>query len=446
LPEVSEVDVIRHFTKLSMRSIGVDTAFYPLGSCTMKYNPKVNEDLASLPGFASVHPLQPADDAQGTLRLMYELEQFLVEIGGMDAASLQPAAGAQGEMTGLMLIRAFHVANGDLSRKKILVPDSSHGTNPASAALTGFEVVEVKSNDRGGVDLEDLKRLTDETVAGLMLTNPNTLGLFDENVEEIVEIVHNAGGLAYYDGANMNAILGICRPGDMGFDVMHFNLHKTFSTPHGGGGPGSGPVAVKKHLSRFLPKPMIRKGNDGRYYLDDDCPDSIGKVRSFYGNVGVCIKAYCYIRQMGADGLAEVSKNAVLNANYLLSRLKGTYDLPYDRPCMHEFVLSAANLKGSGVKARDIAKRLLDYGVHPPTVYFPLIVHEALMVEPTETESIETLDAFADAMIAIARECETDKEKVLGAPHETVVGRLDEVLAARKPDLRWKPHACATAD
>jgi glycine dehydrogenase subunit 2 len=279
-----------------------------------------------------------------------------------------------------------------------------------------------------------------------MLTNPNTLGLFDENVEEIVEIVHNAGGLAYYDGANMNAILGICRPGDMGFDVMHFNLHKTFSTPHGGGGPGSGPVAVKKHLSRFLPKPMIRKGNDGRYYLDDDCPDSIGKVRSFYGNVGVCIKAYCYIRQMGADGLAEVSKNAVLNANYLLSRLKGTYDLPYDRPCMHEFVLSAANLKGSGVKARDIAKRLLDYGVHPPTVYFPLIVHEALMVEPTETESIETLDAFADAMIAIARECETDKEKVLGAPHETVVGRLDEVLAARKPDLRWKPHACATAD
>jgi glycine dehydrogenase subunit 2 len=380
------------------------------------------------------------------LRLLYELEQFLIEIGGMDSASLQPAAGAQGEMTGLMLIRAFHMANGDSSRKKILVPDSSHGTNPASAALTGFEVVEVKSDDRGGVDLDDLRRLTDETVAGLMLTNPNTLGLFDENIEEVVRIVHDAGGLAYYDGANMNAILGICRPGDMGFDVMHFNLHKTFSTPHGGGGPGSGPVAVKKHLSRFLPKPMIRKGNDGRYYLDDDCPDSIGKVRSFYGNVGVCIKAYCYIRQMGADGLAEVSKNAVLNANYLLSRLKGTYDLPYDRPCMHEFVLSAANLKGSGVKARDIAKRLLDYGVHPPTVYFPLIVHEALMVEPTETESIETLDAFADAMIAIARECETDKEKVLGAPHETVVGRLDEVLAARKPDLRWKPHACATAD
>jgi len=446
LPELSEIDVIRHFTRLSKRNIGVDTSFYPLGSCTMKYNPKVNEDLASLPGFASVHPLQPADDAQGTLRLLYELEQFLVEIGGMDAASLQPAAGAQGEMTGLMLIRAYHMANGDSARRKILVPDSSHGTNPASAALTGFEVVEVMSNDRGGVDLEDLKRLTDETVAGLMLTNPNTLGLFDENIEEIVKIVHNAGGLAYYDGANMNAILGICRPGDMGFDVMHFNLHKTFSTPHGGGGPGSGPVAVKKHLTRFLPKPRVRKDSDGRYYLDNDCPDSIGKVRSFCGNVGVCIKAYCYIRQMGAAGLTEVSKNAVLNANYLLSRLKGTYDLPYDRTCMHEFVLSAENLKSSGVKARDVAKRLLDYGVHPPTVYFPLIVHEALMVEPTETETIETLDAFADAMIAIARESESDKEKVLGAPHETVVGRLDEVLAARKPDLRWKPRAGAAAE
>lgn len=446
LPEVSEVDVIRHFTRLSRRNIGVDTAFYPLGSCTMKYNPKVNEDLASLPGFALLHPLQPADDTQGILRLLYELEQFLIEIGGMDSASLQPAAGAQGEMTGLMLIRAFHMANGDSSRKKILVPDSSHGTNPASAALTGFEVVEVKSDDRGGVDLDDLRRLTDETVAGLMLTNPNTLGLFDENIEEVVRIVHDAGGLAYYDGANMNAILGICRPGDMGFDVMHFNLHKTFSTPHGGGGPGSGPVAVKEHLSRFLPKPRIARDSDGRYYVDYDCPDSIGKVRSFYGNVGVCIKAYCYIRQLGADGLTEVSKNAVLNANYLLSRLKGTYDLPYDRACMHEFVLSASNLKGSGVKARDIAKRLLDYGVHPPTVYFPLIVHEALMIEPTETESVETLDSFADAMLAIARECETDKEKVLGAPHKTVVGRLDEVIAARKPDLRWKPKVDAPAD
>jgi glycine dehydrogenase subunit 2 len=437
LPEVSEVDVVRHFTRLSRRNFGVDIGFYPLGSCTMKYNPKVNEDIASLPGFTSIHPLQPADDAQGVLRLMYELERYLCEIGGMDAATLQPAAGAHGEMTGLMLIRAYHSANGDTKRRKILVPDSSHGTNPASAALTGFQVVEVKSNERGGVDLDDLRELADETVAGLMLTNPNTLGLFDENIEEIVRIVHDAGGLAYYDGANMNAILGICRPGDMGFDVMHFNLHKTFSTPHGGGGPGSGPVAVKEHLARFLPKPKVAVDKDGRFYLDHDCPDSIGKVRSFYGNVGVCIKAYCYIRQLGAEGLLEVSQNAVLNANYLLARLKAAYDLPYDRTCMHEFVLSAERQRKVGVKAGDIAKRLLDYGVHPPTVYFPLIVHEALMIEPTETESIESLDAFADAMLAIASECETDKERVVGAPHETVVGRLDEVRAARKPDLKW---------
>lgn len=437
LPEVSEVDVVRHFTRLSRRNFGVDVGTYPLGSCTMKYNPKVNEDIASLPGFTSLHPLQPVEDAQGVLRLMYELEQFLCEIGGMDSASLQPAAGAHGEMTGLMLIRAYHRARGDAGRRKILVPDSSHGTNPASAALTGFEVVEVKSDSRGGVDLDDLKRLADETVAGLMLTNPNTLGLFDENIEEIVRIVHEAGGLAYYDGANMNAILGICRPGDMGFDVMHFNLHKTFSTPHGGGGPGSGPVAVKEHLARFLPVPRIKKDQNGSFYLDNDCPDSIGKVSAFYGNVGVCIKAYCYIRQLGSEGLSSASKHAVLNANYLLARLREAYDVPYDRRCMHEFVLSAARQKKAGVKAGDIAKRLLDYGVHPPTMYFPLIVHEALMTEPTETESLEALDAFADAMLKIAEECEKDKDKVLSAPHTTAVGRLDEVRAARKPDLKW---------
>lgn len=437
LPEVSEVDVIRHFTRLSRRNFGVDVGSYPLGSCTMKYNPKVNEDIARLSGFESLHPLQPVEDAQGLLALMYELEQFLCEIGGMDCASLQPAAGAHGEMTGLMLIRAFHNARGDAKRRKVLVPDSSHGTNPASAALTGFEVVEVKSNDQGGVDLDDLRRLADDSVAGLMLTNPNTLGIFDANVKEIVKIVHDAGGLTYYDGANMNAILGICRPGDMGFDVMHFNLHKTFSTPHGGGGPGSGPIAVKEHLARFLPKPRIRRDDEGRFYLDQDCPDSIGKVSSFYGNVGVCIKAYCYIRQLGAEGLTEASKHAVLNANYLLARLRGAFDVPYDRACMHEFVLSAARQKKLGVKAGDIAKRLLDYGVHPPTMYFPLIVSEALMIEPTETESIEALDAFVDAMLAIAEECERDKDKVIGAPHTTVVGRLDEVRAARKPDLKW---------
>lgn len=437
LPEVSEVDVVRHFTRLSRRNFGVDVGSYPLGSCTMKYNPKVNEDIALLPGFVSLHPLQPIEDAQGMLSLMYELEQYLGEIGGMDCASLQPAAGAHGEMTGLMLIRAYHNANGDTERRKILVPDSSHGTNPASAALTGFEVVEVKSNDQGGVDLNDLMSLADDSIAGLMLTNPNTLGIFDENIEEIVKIVHDAGGLAYYDGANMNAIMGICRPGDMGFDVMHFNLHKTFSTPHGGGGPGSGPVAVKQHLERFLPQPRIRRNDEGHFYLDGDCPDSIGRVRSFYGNVGVCIKAYCYIRQLGAEGLTEASKHAVLNANYLLSRLRGAYDVPYDRKCMHEFVLSAARQRKQGVKAGDIAKRLLDYGVHPPTMYFPLIVSEALMIEPTETESLEALDAFADAMLAIAEECEKDKDKVIGAPYTTVVGRLDEVRAARKPDLRW---------
>jgi len=438
LPEVSEVDVVRHFTRLSQLNYGVDSGFYPLGSCTMKYNPKVNEDVAALSGFTQVHPLQPAETVQGCLEILYRMDRLLSEITGMDRFSLQPAAGAHGEMTGLMIIKAYHQHCGDVKRNKIVVPDSAHGTNPASAAMVGFDVVEVKSNDRGEVDLEALKAVVDDTTAGLMLTNPNTLGLFEGNILEIADIVHKAGGLLYYDGANMNAILGIARPGDMGFDVVHLNLHKTFSTPHGGGGPGSGPIGVKKELEPFLPVPMVGF-KDGRYYLDYDRPLSIGRVKSFYGNFGVVVKAYAYIMSMGAEGLKKVSESAVLNANYLMELLKGYYLVPYNRRCMHEFVISAQRQKEKGVSALDIAKRLMDFGFHPPTMYFPLIVKEALMIEPTETESKETLDAFADALIEIAREVEEQPEKVKGAPHTTPVRRLDEVRAARNPVLRWKP-------
>ncbi|MCM8901510.1 aminomethyl-transferring glycine dehydrogenase subunit GcvPB [Caldicoprobacter algeriensis] len=438
LPEVSEVDVVRHFTRLSQLNYGVDSGFYPLGSCTMKYNPKVNEDVAALAGFTQVHPLQPAETVQGCLEILYRMDRLLSEITGMDRFSLQPAAGAHGEMTGLMIIKAYHQHRGDVKRNKIIVPDSAHGTNPASAAMVGFDVVEVKSNDRGEVDLEALKAVVDDTTAGLMLTNPNTLGLFEGNILEIANIVHKAGGLLYYDGANMNAILGIARPGDMGFDVVHLNLHKTFSTPHGGGGPGSGPVGVKKELEPFLPVPMVGF-KDGRYYLDYDRPLSIGRVKSFYGNFGVVVKAYAYIMSMGAEGLKRVSESAVLNANYLMERLKEHYLVPYNRRCMHEFVISAQRQKEKGVSALDIAKRLMDFGFHPPTMYFPLIVKEALMIEPTETESKETLDAFADALIEIAREVEEQPEKVKGAPHTTPVRRLDEAKAARNPVLRWNP-------
>ena len=438
LPEVNEVDAVRHFTRLSKLNYGVDSGFYPLGSCTMKYNPKVNEVASRLDGFTSVHPYQPEDTVQGCLELMYNLEQALCEITGMDRFSLQPAAGSHGELTGLLTIKAYHAHNGDSQRTKIIIPDSAHGTNPASAAMVGFEVVEVKSDSRGGVDITALQKLVDDKIAGLMLTNPNTLGLFEENIVEIAEIIHNAGGLLYYDGANANAILGIARPGDMGFDVVHLNLHKTFSTPHGGGGPGSGPVGVKKELVPFLPKPLVEH-KDGKYFLDYDRPLSVGRVRSFYGNFSVLVKAYAYILSQGAKGLRQVSENAVLNANYLLHKLKPLFSLPYDRLCMHECVFSGANYHDQEVTALDIAKRLLDYGYHPPTMYFPLIVPEALMIEPTETENKETLDQFVQTLYTIVEEINTDPELVRSAPHNTPVRRLDEVAAARNPVLRWRP-------
>ena len=437
LPEVSEVDVVRHYTKMSQLNHGVDVGFYPLGSCTMKYNPKVNERAATLPGFSELHPYVPEEASQGALQMMYELQGYLAEIGGVDAVSLQPSAGAHGELTGLLIIRAYHDKNGK-KKSKIIIPDSAHGTNPASAVMCGFKTIEVKSNERGGVDLQELAKVLDDDVAGLMLTNPNTLGLFDENIHEIARMIHEAGGLLYYDGANANAIMGLARPGDAGFDVVHFNLHKTFSTPHGGGGPGSGPVGVIKDLAPFLPVPIVGV-KDGRYYLNYDMPESVGRVRSFYGNFGVMVKAYTYIRMLGAQGLKEVSENAVLNANYVMRKLLSAYDLPYDRHCKHEFVVMPKRIKEkTGVKTLDIAKRLLDYGVHPPTVYFPLIVDEALMVEPTETESREALDYFIQAMLDIAKEALEDPDMVKAAPHTTVVGRLDEARAARQPDLRWK--------
>lgn len=437
LPQVSEGDAARHYTLLSRRNHGVDSGFYPLGSCTMKYNPKINEDAAGLEGFSDIHPYQSTDNAQGCLQIIYEMDKMLSEITGMERFTLQPAAGAHGELTGLMLIRAYHHSRGDTARTKIIIPDSAHGTNPASAVLAGFDTVEVKSDGRGGVDIEALKQLAGSDTAGLMLTNPNTLGLFDENIKEIAAIIHDAGGLLYYDGANANAILGICRPGDMGFDVVHLNLHKTFGTPHGGGGPGSGPVGVKKALEPFLPVPLV--ASDGsNFRLDFDRPQSIGRVKSFYGNFGVIVKAYAYIRTTGPDGLRRVSETAVLNANYLMSRLKGRFDLPYNRTCMHEFVLSGQRQQEKGVRTLDMAKRLLDFGYHPPTVYFPLIVHEAIMIEPTETESMETLDQFADTMLQIADEAENEPDKVLNAPFSTVVTRLDEVKAARTPVLKWE--------
>jgi glycine dehydrogenase subunit 2 len=437
LPEVAEGDVVRHFTRLSNLNHGVDTGFYPLGSCTMKYNPKINEDAARLVGFAAAHPYQPEELAQGALELMFNLESYLAEITGMDRISLQPAAGAHGEMTGILIIKAYHAQRGDQKRTKVIVPDSAHGTNPATAAVCGYDIVQVKSNEHGGVDLEALRAAVNEETAALMLTNPNTLGLFDENIKEIAEIVHTAGGLLYYDGANANAIMGIARPGDMGFDVVHLNLHKTFSTPHGGGGPGSGPVGVKAFLAPFLPKPTVEV-KEGRYYLDFDRNLSIGKVRSFYGNFGVAVKAYSYIRAIGGAGLKAVSQNAVLNANYLMSILKEHYFLPYERFCMHEFIVTPKNFKGQGVHTLDIAKRLLDFGYHPPTIYFPLIVEEAMMFEPTETESKETLDEFAQTLITIAGEIKENPQIVITAPHDTIVSRLDEAAAARKPNVRWK--------
>ncbi len=437
LPEVSELDIMRHYTALSKRNHGVDSGFYPLGSCTMKYNPKINEEVARMDGFAHVHPLQEEATVQGALELMYDLQEHLVEITGMDAVTLQSAAGAHGEWTGLMMIRAFHEANGDFERVKVIVPDSAHGTNPASAVVAGFETVTVKSNEEGLVDLDDLRRVVGNDTAALMLTNPNTLGLFEENILEMADIVHSAGGKLYYDGANLNAVLSKARPGDMGFDVVHLNLHKTFTGPHGGGGPGSGPVGVKQELVPFLPKPVIAKVKD-QFVLDYDRPQSIGRIKPYYGNFGINVRAYTYIRSMGPDGLKAVTEHAVLNANYMMRRLAPYYDLPYDKHCKHEFVLSGRRQKKLGVRTLDIAKRLLDFGYHPPTIYFPLNVEECIMIEPTETESKETLDSFIDVMIQIAKEAENNPEIVQEAPHTTVVSRLDETLAARKPVLRYK--------
>lgn len=437
LPEVSELDIMRHYTALSKRNHGLDSGFYPLGSCTMKYNPKINEAVVRFNGFAHIHPLQDEETVQGALELMYDLQEHLKEITGMDEVTLQPAAGAHGEWTGLMLIRAYHENNGDTKRTKVIVPDSAHGTNPASAVVAGFETVTVKSTENGLVDLDDLRKVVGEDTAALMLTNPNTVGLFEENILEVAEIVHDAGGKVYYDGANLNAVLSKARPGDMGFDVVHLNLHKTFTGPHGGGGPGSGPVGVKADLIPFLPKPVVTKVDD-RYVLDYDRPKSIGRVKPYYGNFGINVRAYTYIRSMGPDGLKAVTEFAVLNANYMMRRLAPYYDLPFDRHCKHEFVLSGKRQKKQGVRTLDIAKRLLDFGYHPPTIYFPLIVEECMMIEPTETESKETLDSFIDAMIQIAKEAEETPEVVQEAPHSTVVSRLDETLAARKPVLRYQ--------
>jgi glycine cleavage system P protein (glycine dehydrogenase) subunit 2 len=438
LPEIAEPDLLRHFTELSSRNFGIDTGFYPLGSCTMKHNPRVNERLAALPGFRDLHPLDDETRAQGALRLCFELQEVLAEITGLDAVSLQPAAGSQGELTGLMLMRAYFAERGEESqRRKIVIPDTAHGTNPASVTMAGYELTPVQTDPRGNIDVDDLRAKVDEGTAGLMLTNPSTLGLFDENIEEIARIFHDTGALMYYDGANLNAVCGISRPGDMGFDIVHINLHKTFSQPHGGGGPGGGPICVTSRLESYLPVPAIVLDGD-EYRLDYDRPKSIGKVRGFYGPFGVFVRSYAFIRAYGPK-LREMSEVAVLNANYLLARLRDAYELPFDRLCMHEFVLSARPLKREhGVSALDVAKRLMDYGFHPPTIYFPLIVAEALMIEPTETEAKETLDAFADAMLEIAREAKESPELLKEAPHGTPVGRLDEVKAAKRAVVRYQ--------
>ena len=437
LPELAEPDLVRHFTELTTRNFGIDTGFYPLGSCTMKHNPRVNERVVALPGFRDVHPLQEEDGAQGALELMWRLQEILAEVAGLPAVSLQPAAGSQGELTGLMLMRAYFTERGEIEQRRgVVVPDTAHGTNPASVAMAGFELVNVKTDARGNLDVEDLRAKVDETTAGLMLTNPSTLGLFDEGIEEIARIFHDAGALMYYDGANLNAVCGISRPGDMGFDIVHYNLHKTFSQPHGGGGPGGGPIAVRETLEPYLPVPAVVRDGE-RFRLDFDRPQSIGKVRGFTGPFGVFVRSYAFIRMWGPR-LREMSEVAVLNANYLLARLRDAYELPYDRLCMHEFVVSARPLKREhGITALDVAKRLMDHGFHPPTIYFPLVVPEALMIEPTETEAKETLDAFADAMAAIAREAAESPELLKQAPHGRPVGRLDEVKAAKRAVVRY---------
>lgn len=444
LPEVSEIEIVRHYTHLSQRNFGVDTGFYPLGSCTMKYNPKINEDMAALPGFAHIHPLQPESTVQGAIQLYYELEQYLAEIAGMARVTLQPSAGAHGELTGLMLIKAHHESSGQGHRNLVLIPDNAHGTNPASATLADYKAVEVKTDPAtGGIEMNALRQLLaahGDQIAAIMMTNPNTLGLFDGNIVEIARLVHDVGGQLYYDGANANAVLGITRPGDMGFDVVHFNLHKTCSTPHGGGGPGAGPIGVREHLVPFLPGPLPARNEQGEYYWQDPGEQSIGKMRANMGNFGVLVRAYTYIRTYGPDGLLHVSQSAILNANYLKHELASDYEIAYPLICQHEFIATAERQKEeSGVTATDIAKRLLDFGMYAPTIYFPLIVHEAMMIEPTETETRETLDYFASTMRQIAEEARANPELVKTAPHTTPIGRLDQALAARKPNLRWQP-------
>ncbi len=436
LPQLSELEVMRHYKELSDRNFCIEKGFYPLGSCTMKYNPKVNELLASLEGFANLHPLQSDEDSQGALELMYNLQEALKKITGMDAATLQPAAGAHGELTGMMIIKKYFETKGETNRKKVIVPDSAHGTNPMSAKMCGFDIIQVKSNEKGQVDIEALKELLDSDVAAIMMTNPNTLGIFEEKVLEISKLMHDNGSLLYYDGANFNAIMGWTNPALMGFDVVHLNLHKTFATPHGGGGPGAGPVCVVEKLKDYLPSPVIEKQGD-KYIRNYKIEHSIGKVRSFYGNFGVLVRAYAYILMMGYN-LKLASADAVLNANYIKEKLKGVYDLPFDEPCMHEFVLSGEKQHHQGVSTLGIAKRLMDSNCHPPTVYFPLIVHEAIMIEPTESESKEVLDNFIDTMLKIAREIEENPEEVLKSPQTTPIKKVDETLAARHPDLTWK--------
>ena len=438
LPQVSELDVVRHYTNLSQMNFGVDSGFYPLGSCTMKYNPKINEEIASMPAFAGVHPLQPSYTVQGVLRIYKELANALSAITGMAEFTLNPFTGAHGELTGLMIIRQYHMSRGDLKRTRIIVPDSAHGTNPASAAVCGLEIVQVKSKANGLVDVEDLKPLLDDTIAGIMMTNPNTLGLFEKDIKEIAALVHECGGLLYYDGANMNPLMGVVRPGDMGFDVLHLNLHKTFSTPHGGGGPGAGPVGVAEHLVPFLPVPRVVEDEEGTLYVEDEGEQACGRISGFMGNFGVLLRAYTYILMLGKQNVRMVGPLAVLGANYIKESLKDCYNLPIDSVCKHEFVFDGLLDQSTGVTTLDIAKRLLDYGFHAPTIYFPLLFHQSIMIEPTETESKETLDGFIEIMRHIAAEAASDPESLKTAPHTTPVRRLDETTAARQPVLRYR--------
>ena len=442
LPEVSEFDVVRHFTNLSNKNFGLDTGFYPLGSCTMKYNPKINEEMASLPGFTGLHPLQPAASVQGALQLYYNLGVSLAKLTGLSEFTINPFAGAHGELTGLMIMRQYHLTRGDTRRTKVIVPDSAHGTNPASAAVCGLEIVEVKSTARGTIDVADLRPLLDDTIAGIMMTNPNTLGLFESEIPEIARLVHECGGLLYYDGANLNPMLGRCRPGDMGFDIMHINLHKTFSTPHGGGGPGAGPVGVREGLNAYLPGPHVHRNDDGTFAVDFG-EDSIGSVSGFLGNFGVMVRAYTYILSLGRENVKNVGPMATLNANYIKEQLKDCYELPIEGVCKHEFVFDGLKDKSTGVTTLDVAKRLLDYGYHAPTIYFPLLFHQALMIEPTENESKETLDGFIAVMKKIAQEAKENPDLVKTAPHSTPVRRLDDTKAALKQIVTWD-ELCAT--